>query len=81
MKRVISALAVIAIVSGALAFKAPLSGAYCGSTTTANTNCHIIPLKKEVTTGATNTFIKSNFDGVNCPSTDCPTAIRLVDQN
>jgi hypothetical protein len=80
MKRVISALAVIAIVSGALAFKAPLSGSYCGSTTAANTNCKIIPLKKEVV-GTPNTFIKSDFDGVNCPATDCPTAIRLVAEN
>jgi hypothetical protein len=80
MKRIISAIAVVAIVSSALAFKAkPLSGAYCGSATQ-NVGCQIIPLKKEVA-GQANTFIKANFDGINCPTTDCPTAIRLVEQN
>ncbi len=80
MRKLISGIAVIVIVSSALAFKTkPLGGLYCGSTT-ANVGCHIISLKKE-TTGASNFFINTGWGGCTCPSTDCPTAIRLVDQN
>ena len=81
MKRVISAFAVIAIVSSALAFKAPLAGAYCASTVQ-NTNCHIVPLKKEAN-GTPNFFVNPTWDGTaaGCVSTQCATAIRLIDQN
>lgn len=79
MKRIISAVAVVAIVSSALAFKAtPTQGLYCASQTQ-NSGCTVI--KKREATGSVNFFIKSDFNGSNCTATDCPTPIRLVDQN
>ena len=81
MKRIIAAVAVVAIVSSALAFKAkPLSGAYCGNLIGVS-GCQIIPLKKEVA-GTANYHILSTWDGTaaNCQTT-CTTNIRLVEQN
>lgn len=78
MKRVISALAVIAIVSGALAFKTkPTFGLYCASTT-ANQGCQVV--QKREASGPNNIFIKPNFNGITCPVNDCAQAIRLVDE-
>jgi len=78
MKRVILGLSVIAVVSSALAFKAPTLGLYCGSQTQ-NSGCIVI--KKREATGATNFFVKPDFNGSNCTASDCPTPIRLIDQN
>jgi hypothetical protein len=79
MRKLISALVVIAIVSIALAFKAkPSFGVYCGSQTK-NVGCAII--NKMECFSTPKFFIKSDFNGTNCTSTDCSTPICLKDPN
>jgi hypothetical protein len=78
MRKLISALVVIAVVSCALAFKVKPSGTlYCASTTQ-NSGCRIIDKKESV--GPSNYFLKRDWNGINCPATDCPTPIRLISE-
>jgi hypothetical protein len=81
MKRVISAIAIVAIVSGAFAFKAkPLAGSFCGNPIGVS-GCQILPQLREVTGTATH-HVKSDWNGTagDCTNT-CPTQIRLQTQN
>jgi hypothetical protein len=81
MKRIISAIAVVAIVSSALAFKTkPLSGAFCGNLI-GTSGCQIIPQLKEVA-GPVNYHVKSDWNGTQADcTTTCETQIRLVAEN
>jgi hypothetical protein len=78
MKRIIAAVAVITIVSSALAFNTKKGTKFCASTTQ-NSGCAIVT--KDEVGGTANFFKDPNFDGVHCSSTVCGTATRLVNEN
>ena len=78
MRRFIFSLAVITIVSFALAFKTkPLSGLYCGQLI-GTSGCQILPQLRE-TPGAANYHINVAWQGCasNCTNNPCTTLIHL----
>lgn len=75
MKRIIAAVAVVTIVSSALAFNTKKGTKFCASTTQ-NSGCTIIT--RDEVSGTPNFFKDPNFDGTNCSSTVCGTATHLV---
>jgi hypothetical protein len=77
MKRIIAAVAVVAIVSSALAFIKPYNTSFCASTTQ-NSGCTVVNRKVEVS-GDTNFYKDPNWStGGTCSSTVCGTATRLI---
>ena len=81
MKRIIAAVAVVVIVSSALAFKAkPLAGSFCGNPIGTN-GCQILPQLREAG-GPNNYHVKANWNGTaaDC-TTSCATLIHLDPQN
>jgi len=77
MKRMISAIAVIAIVSSALAFKPNFVRKFCASQTP-NSGCSVI--FKKIGSGTNNFFEYHIWDGTdaNCVSTRCADPINLI---
>ncbi|AEW01012.1 hypothetical protein Niako_4759 [Niastella koreensis GR20-10] len=81
LRMIVTSVVVLAIVSSALAFTSNKTSKFCKSTTnTQNQSCAVVSRLVIETPGDNNTFYKADWDGTTagCPSTDCPTAIRLV---
>lgn len=83
MKRIISAIAVVAIVSGALAFKAkPFGGKWCVSANASSTTC-VGPITNRIEEpGTANRNKLLTWDGTDasCTGNVCTTPTRLVNQ-
>jgi hypothetical protein len=78
IKMVLTAVAIFAVVGGALAFKTKpfFNTSFCASQTQ-NSGCAVITGKK-VGTAATNFFIDPAYNGGTCSSTVCGTATNLI---
>lgn len=81
MKRIIAAIAVVAVVSSALAFNTKKFGAYCVANTSGG-SCNVLSSVTEINTGKTqfSKFVYTAWDGTtpNCiNSTSCTTPITL----
>ena len=79
IKMGLTALAVFAVVGGALAFKTKSLGLTFCASTIQNSGCAVVSSLK-IVTGAPNFFYDANWDGIpaHCNPVVCPTAVRFI---